>query len=519
MDVASQVERLPEVYQRVYGHPELDHLASRTCDDRLALIRTVLASCPEPPERTRILEVGCGQGYFCLKLDEAGYTAAGIDALPENIALCQALNDEHGRGVDFACQALTLDSARAIPDGRYQVVLLFSVLHHICHGRSLAEAREIVRILAGKADCLLAELAVADEPVYWADSLPPDPRDILAPFAFVTRVGETATHLSEVARPVFFASNRYALVGDAWYPFTAWRDSPHELERGSHLGSRRYFFSDDCVIKQYRMAPEERAAINRREMQAEADLLAKLADRIAFLPKLRAFEKGDDWLLVQDRKPGERLSACIAAGTSYDPRRVATDIVDELAELERHGLYHHDLATWNVLLGPEGRASLIDFGAVAAERADAVFDAFLTLLYDVVHRALQAFAPFRRSRRSAEIYPPPFRSLVLGITAAPAGELTFAGIHAMLSQEPTEPAEPDRRLDALARNYARLEQAFNDRAEELLEAKAVLARKVARLEQVADALVRENARLRRSLRLLRAKSRFLRRLRRLFGKR
>ena len=42
---------------------------------------------------------------------------------------------------------------------------------------------------------------------------------------------------------------------------------------------------------------------------------------------------------------------------------VLRDVVAQLATLEAAGLYHNDVRAWNVLIGPDGRAALIDYGA------------------------------------------------------------------------------------------------------------------------------------------------------------
>ena len=94
----------------------------------------------------------------------------------------------------------------------YDLILGLSVFHHIIHERGAAAVRDMLTSLSQKAAAAIFEMAVREEPVYWASSLPASPRDLLQGFAFVHRVAEYDTHLSDIRRPLYFASNRYWLL-------------------------------------------------------------------------------------------------------------------------------------------------------------------------------------------------------------------------------------------------------------------------------------------------------------------
>lgn len=55
---------LPEIYQAIYGHPEMSQSTSRACIDRLdkiAEVHDVLARQLGRP--LRVLDMGCAQGF------------------------------------------------------------------------------------------------------------------------------------------------------------------------------------------------------------------------------------------------------------------------------------------------------------------------------------------------------------------------------------------------------------------------------------------------------------------------
>ncbi len=63
-EVRVLVSRLPEVYQPIYGHPELSEHASRATEDRFEDIRRVYEVLSDHLGRPlRVLDLGCAQGF------------------------------------------------------------------------------------------------------------------------------------------------------------------------------------------------------------------------------------------------------------------------------------------------------------------------------------------------------------------------------------------------------------------------------------------------------------------------
>ena len=182
--ISDLVASLPEVYQPIYGHPELSGQISRPCDDRLEKIESACAALQAYLGRPlKVLDLGCAQGFFSLSLAEKGAAVHGVDFLDKNIAVCNALAKEHpdlnasfetGR-VEVAIQNLSA--------GEYDLVLGLSVFHHIVHENGIDAVKQLLDRIAKNCKALIVELALREEPLYWGSSQPEDPRTLLETIA------------------------------------------------------------------------------------------------------------------------------------------------------------------------------------------------------------------------------------------------------------------------------------------------------------------------------------------------
>src|SRR6185503_17889325 len=228
-DLPALVAALPERYQPIFGHAEFDADASRACRDRLAVVERIIDALREALGRAvRVLDIGCAQGYFALSLAARGAAVVGIDRLAANVAVCRAL----------------------------------SVLHHMCHEQGLAPVQALLASLADRTEAILAETALREEPLYWAAAQAGDPRQLFAGYAFVHAVAHHSTHLSGVARPFLFASNRWWYLGGELAHFERWTDVSHQAAGGVHAGTRRYYFAADRLAKHFLLTGQP-AARNR----------------------------------------------------------------------------------------------------------------------------------------------------------------------------------------------------------------------------------------------------------------
>lgn len=461
-ELARLVADLPDTYQKIHGAPEYDARAMRDCDARWALLEGLLEAYPKGGAPVRVLDVGCAQGYFALKAADRGCAVAGIDVSAPNVALCRRLAERAGTGARFERRPFDEAFVSSLPDGGLDFVFLFSVLHHVCHERGAAETARLLALLSRKTRCVVAELALAEEPLYWAASLPADPEAVLEGFPFRKRLAEWPTHLSDVRRPVYLASAAMSHVGGRFFPFERAQERSHDFVGNLHLGSRRYFLGGGVLVKEFRLDSPLGPA-NRAEAERERAFLAEHGGRLPSVPPLIAYESDPRRVrLARGLREGELLSALIAGRRPYDARRVVRDVLAELADFEARDLHHEDLRTWNVLLGPDGRASLIDFGAVGPSRPADALDAFLTFCYCAVNAVQPESPDSLTSRRSAGWFPEPWRRFVLEATALGDAGFSFRRLRELFdAQEGTMSDALELQTRANAENIKRLEERLN----------------------------------------------------------
>lgn len=365
------VSALPEQYQPIYGHPDLTYNTLRACNDRLAIIAQVWTALSARLGRpARVLDLGCAQGYISLALAERGAVVLGIDHNMANIALCKALSDEHPQFFTrFARMSIEQFFGLFFEKcdfGTFDLVLGLSVFHHMAyvHGHEVIE-----RWLAALAKLVpvgIFELALAEEPPSWAAALPEDERTLLSGFAFVHELTRVRTHLSEVRRPLIFASNH------AWYfdgyidTFASMTRHPRDRDVPIREGTRQYFMNDRMITKVYSLKGSFKED-NLLEIGREAVFLTRPPENFAPLPKVSLFGMNEQEIwIVRERLPGDLLYHLILEEKPYDVDRVIHDILKQLVVLENASLAHADLRTWNVLIMPNGAATLIDYGAIVS---------------------------------------------------------------------------------------------------------------------------------------------------------
>jgi SAM-dependent methyltransferase len=104
--------------------------------ERFELRRDFLITTLEPG--ARVIDVGCGEGWFCDALATAGFTAVGVDVAPEALRRARARYPQ----LDFAlCEEASLPFA----DASFTAAWLGEVLEHVRDGLGLlAEVARVV---------------------------------------------------------------------------------------------------------------------------------------------------------------------------------------------------------------------------------------------------------------------------------------------------------------------------------------------------------------------------------------
>ncbi|MGJ8525375.1 O-antigen chain terminator bifunctional methyltransferase/kinase WbdD [Halomonadaceae bacterium LMG 33818] len=446
-----KVADLPEVYQTIYGHPEWDTNASRDCNERLGLIEHQYSVLSHQLGRPlRVLDLGCAQGFFSLSLAAQGAHVTGIDFLPQNIAVCQALADENpGFSIQFR-EGKIEEVITVLEEGEFDLAIGLSVFHHIVHMHGLAKTREWIDRLATVTSALILELAVKEEPLYWSVSLPEDPSELIASCAFYRVLEQFPTHLSEISRPLYIVSNHLLLLENFTGEFKSWASQPYRGAGNAHHGSRRYYwgehffakvFNEALVTGQQLKGDRER---NTRELQQEYDFLSAPPEHFD-VPELIAYGTDDvlQWLIVESFS-GELLSDLIARHVSINREIILGNLLKQLVLLEKNGLYHDDVRPWNVMVFKDEACRLIDLGSISPQRIDCDWPKNLILSFMVFVNELYGIQSyFNGLRRSAPInpfnLPAAIRNWLYAVWKTPVEEWSYQLLETLYEQRDALP--------------------------------------------------------------------------------
>ncbi|MGK8931706.1 methyltransferase domain-containing protein [Pluralibacter gergoviae] len=365
------VSELPEIYQTIFGHPEWDGDAARDCNQRLGLITEQYDKLSSALGRPlRVLDLGCAQGFFSLSLASRGATIVGIDFQQENIDVCRALAEENPEfKTDFQVGRVE-EVIASLEDGEFDLAIGLSVFHHIVHLYGIDEVKRLLSRLADVTQAVILELAVKEEPLYWANSQPDDPRELIEQCAFYRLIGQFDTHLSPVPRPMYIISNHRVLLNEFNQTFQHWQNRPYASAGLAHKLSRRYFFGENYVCKFFyysmpdnSLTPEE-SLRNQNELKNEVEFLSHPPKGFTPPALLSQGENAQSGWLVMEKISGRLLSDMLAAGEVIDRDKVIDDILNALSKLEKQGFWHDDIRTWNIMVDKQNNARLIDFGSI-----------------------------------------------------------------------------------------------------------------------------------------------------------
>ena len=429
------VQALPEIYQPIYGHSELSTKTSRACFDRMTSINLVCDALSDSLKKPlRVLDLGCAQGFFSLSLAERGAIVHGIDYLEQNIQVCNALQSDFPHLRLSFNQARIEDEINQLKDGEYDLVLGLSVFHHLIHGSGLDEAINLIRKISERTSVGLFELALNTEPVYWGASLPSDPRQLLSGYRFVRKQGMFPTHLSDILRPLYVCSNKFWFVKNRFEEFESSQDESHPYAQGVHVNTRKYFFGNHKILKQFSKERPDGLDVNVRELCREYEFLQQNKEYPDF-PKITEYENDDDEIfLVREFLDGDLLSHALECGKNLDKENITENVLHQLMWLEERGLYHADLRSWNVLLKPDGAPVIIDYGSITKQRNDCswpnnIFLSFLILLSEVYSGVVAKPVPIRQALLNLQVLPTYYRIAFGALFALPTHQWSFSNLH------------------------------------------------------------------------------------------
>lgn len=445
LNIGALVAALPEKYQPIFAHPELSDGSSRGCEDRLVLIRQCAQRLQHALGRPlRVLDLGCAQGFFSLNLAADGHTVHGVDFLDLNVNVCKALAAENPACAATFEHGTVEDVIDRLEHDECDLVLGLSVFHHLIHDKGILKVSALCRKLSETTSAGIYELALREEPLYWAPSLSQDPAELLSSYAFLRLLSQQQTHLSAVSRPLYFASSRFWYVDGAIGNFTSWSSESHAHGRGTHLQSRRYYFSEQSFVKKMTLGVGERAEINLQEFVNEVEFLGNPPESYPAPRLIASLNDSRDLFIARSMMNGRLLSQAIDDGAAYDADEIIAQILAQLVLLERAGLYHNDVRCWNILIAPEGRAVLIDYGAISATPFDCswlddLLLSFLITVKEILERKVVPSSPSREPALDFMTLPARYRNAFIGFFGQNRSPLTFALLQQCLQQADATP--------------------------------------------------------------------------------
>lgn len=186
---------------------------------------------------------------------------------------------------------------------------------------------------------------------------------------------------------------------------------------------------------------------SRRQFLFEAQAASRVNHPNVGIVHEFATEGGTDFL-VMELVPGETLESRLTSGAlaEADVVSIGAQLAEALAALHAHGIAHLDLKPLNIVLTPEGRAKLVDFGLSRrlegfAYSAAASSAGRLGLAGTMAYMAPERFSSASADPRS-DIW-----SLGVVLYRAATGRMPFEGddpaslMYAILNREPVPPRE------------------------------------------------------------------------------
>jgi SAM-dependent methyltransferase len=137
-DADSLIERSVRRYRRAHSRYDARHPEIFNPVEQARLHAALERACAEAPGR-RALDFGCGSGNVTVHLLELGMEVTAADLSPEFLRTVEER---------FGVRTLRLNGRdlAGVPDGSFDIVAAYSVLHHIPD--YLAAVRELARVVA-----------------------------------------------------------------------------------------------------------------------------------------------------------------------------------------------------------------------------------------------------------------------------------------------------------------------------------------------------------------------------------
>jgi SAM-dependent methyltransferase len=313
----------------------------------------------------KILDVGSSLGYFSLYFADRGNFVDGIDFSENNVKIAKLLAKLNNISrANFEVKTFDDEFIDNLPY-HYDVVFIFSVLHHVINAHGLEYTQDLMMKLLDKVPYVIVELAKNDEDVTfsWKDKLPANELAVFDKCANceILKLGEYGTHLSDTKRPLYVVKKKTITVNNKEHQvsaikFGAYRHDSEVLDSRN----RKYYFTDEFFIKDI--------VANESEIKS-CDNVVDFHKKISEFnppistPKLLDYEKMDNrYIFVYEKLDAENLADIVPSLDKETKRSIMYKVLENLAYLETKNIGFYDFRIWNVLTSSlRDKIYLIDF--------------------------------------------------------------------------------------------------------------------------------------------------------------
>ena len=156
-----------------------------------------------------------------------------------------------------------------------------------------------------------------------------------------------------------------------------WLTEPDLRSRSDLLGSiPDFFFAKDAIVKKYVLFGG-----NKEQIICEIANYLKINGQVPGVPRMLDYELGQsEAAIVLEKLPGTLLCDVLPNLSESQKFRIAQQVVTILVSLERCGLHHNDLRTWNILHTGE-QVHVLDLGLASPIPTERNVNSFLCLLW------------------------------------------------------------------------------------------------------------------------------------------
>jgi len=336
----------------------------------------------------RFLDVGCYFGFISFYLADRGATVDGWDNNELNIEIANATKDINGIDASFFVKEFNPEAIGNIPKGKYDVVIIYSVLHWLIALYGLEYVQECMRLLLEKVPVVIVELAQKgeDKKLFWDKAVPKRDLDIFNSVdgAEINKIGEFDTHLSTKRRPVYVVQKNHVSVNGNNYPIQEILTKAYPGAENWRGLSSTYYMGDKFFAKEYKFIESDQE--NRRYVVNEINFYLQNSSQhnhtpIKNVPELIDYElTHDKATIVLKNTKGVMLSQACELLSIKEKEKVVEELLLTLIEFEVNGLYHNDIRSWNVIVNSEKEPTLIDMELVSNRQYENNLIAFCWLV-------------------------------------------------------------------------------------------------------------------------------------------